>query len=158
MFHRAVELKLKEGTIVEVTFQDGKVMQYDMMKMADKYPVFLELQNRKIFEEGKLFGNYGIVWSDDIDIETEVIYSDGVLTDILDLPLRIKVAYALSEARTEAGLSQQKLAELSGIDQSDISKIERGAANASIATIEKIIDAMEVKPEFILHRIKTIRG
>ena len=38
MFHKAVDLKFKEGTILEMTFQDGLVKQYDMAVLFDKYP------------------------------------------------------------------------------------------------------------------------
>jgi DNA-binding XRE family transcriptional regulator len=49
---------------------------------------------------------------------------------------------AVLSARAKAGLSQKELSELTGIDQSDISKIERGAANPSVATLERIAAAL----------------
>lgn len=57
----------------------------------------------------------------------------------------------LAEMRKELALSQKKLSELTGIDQSDISKIERGAANPSIATLQRLADGMGVslKIEFV---------
>ena len=42
---------------------------------------------------------------------------------------------ALMDARLEKGLTQKELAEMTGISQGDISRIERGTANPSIKTI-----------------------
>ena len=39
-------------------------------------------------------------------------------------------------------MTQKELAQRTGIDQSDISKIERGTANPSIATLERIAAAL----------------
>lgn len=77
MFHKAIDLKFKEGTVVEVTFQDGMVKQYDMMVLSKKYPQVSALKDRKLFLSGRLMGYYGIIWNDDIDIETEEIYEFG---------------------------------------------------------------------------------
>ena len=71
MFHKAVDLKFKEGTILEMTFQDGLVKQYDLAVLFDKYPQLKALENRELFLSGKLMGMYGIVWNDDLDIEAE---------------------------------------------------------------------------------------
>ena len=49
---------------------------------------------------------------------------------------------AIAYARRIAGLSQKALSEKAGIDQSDISKIERGAANPSVTTLERIARAL----------------
>ena len=38
MFHKAVKLELREGTVLELTFQDGKVKRYDMAVLFEKYP------------------------------------------------------------------------------------------------------------------------
>ena len=77
MFHKAVDVKFQKGTVVEVTFQDGMVKQYDMMVLSKKYPQVSALKDRKLFLSGRLMGYYGIIWNDDIDIETEEIYEFG---------------------------------------------------------------------------------
>ena len=48
----------------------------------------------------------------------------------------------LLEARTEKGLTQQKLSELTGISQADISRLEGGNANPSLHTIQRIAKAL----------------
>ena len=81
MFHKAIDLKYKTGTVLELTFQDGKVNQYDIAVLFDKYPHLRALQNRRLFQSGQLTG-YGIIWNDDIDIETETIYEEGTTVRI----------------------------------------------------------------------------
>ena len=51
----------------------------------------------------------------------------------------------IKEFRIMCGLSQKELAELTGIDQSDLSKIERGVANPSIGTLSRIAEAMNAE-------------
>lgn len=46
--------------------------------------------------------------------------------------------------RIEKGLSQEKLAELSGCHPTYIGQVERGEKNATLESIEKIASAMEV--------------
>ena len=77
MFHKAIKLDFKEGTVFDLTFQDGKVKRYDMAVLFEKYPQFCALKDREIFLSGKLMGAYGIVWNDDLDIEAETIYEEG---------------------------------------------------------------------------------
>lgn len=52
------------------------------------------------------------------------------------------VMQAIIEARIAQGLTQQKLAELTGITQADISRLERGNGNPSLKTIQRIADAL----------------
>lgn len=52
------------------------------------------------------------------------------------------VMRAIMEARIQQGMTQQKLAELTGIDQADISRLERGSGNPSLKTIQRIAEAL----------------
>ena len=142
MFHKAVDLRFLEGTVLEVLFQDGKVKRYDMASLFSKYPQLTALQDRKLFLSGKLMGAYGIVWNDDLDIETETIYEDGETVRVARLPVDQTAASAVASARAQSGLSQKQLASLTGIDQSDISRIERGIANPSVSTLQRIAGAL----------------
>lgn len=142
MFHKAREMKFLEGTTLEVVFQDGKVKHFDMASLFGKYPQLKALQDRKRFLSGKLMGAYGIIWNDDLDIETETIYEDGVTVRETTPAAGQAAASAVASARALSGMSQKQLAELTGIDQSDISKIERGVANPSVSTLERIARAL----------------
>ena len=142
MFHKAIELKLLDGTAMEVTFRDGIVKRYDMRVLFSKYPQLRQLEDRSLFLSGKLMGAYGVVWNDDLDIETETIYEDGETVRREDLAIHRASSQAVASARAAAGLSQKQLAERTGIDQADISKIERGIANPSVATLDRIAKAL----------------
>lgn len=142
MFHKATKLELKDGTLLELTFQTGEVKAYDMSTLFTKYPQLASLQDRELFLQGKLMGAYGIIWNDELDIEAETIYEEGITVRIDPVPVELKVANAVANARAKAGLSQSELASITGIDQSDISKIERGVANPSINTLNRLAKAL----------------
>ena len=145
MFHKATDLRYKEGTLLELTFQDGKVKQYDMSVLFDKYPQLQALEDRALFLSGQLIGAYGIVWNDDVDIEAETIYEEGTTVGNVRPAAYTMVGDAVAAARARKGFSQKELAQATGIDQSDLSKIERGVANPSIGTLNRIAEALDAK-------------
>lgn len=51
---------------------------------------------------------------------------------------------AMVTARKERNLTQKQLAEKTGIDQSDISKIERGNANPALSTLKRLADGLDM--------------
>ena len=63
MFHKAINLEYGDGTMLELTFSDGKVKRYDMSALFGKYPQLTALRDRALFTSGKLLGSYGIVWN-----------------------------------------------------------------------------------------------
>lgn len=58
---------------------------------------------------------------------------------------------ALIEARRASGMTQKELSELTGIAQGDISKLEKGNANPSLRTLQRLADGMgmRLKLEFV---------
>ena len=142
MFHKAISMDFLEGTALAVRFADGAVKRYDMAALFTKYPQLKALEDRRLFLSGKLMGPYGILWNDELDIETETIYEDGTLIGTEALQVHSASAQAVAAARARAGLSQKDLSARTGIDQSDLSKIERGIANPSVATLERIAAAL----------------
>ena len=141
MLHRPIKLDYLEGTKLKMTFQDGKVKAYDMARLFERYPQTKVLKNRKIFKSGKL-NVYGIIWNDDLDIDADTIYENGEDAGIAKVSANTNVAYAVTEARIKAGLSQAQLATKSNINQADISKIECGTANPSVNTLNRIAKAL----------------
>ena len=49
--------------------------------------------------------------------------------------------------RKERGMTMQELADLSDIEYSQLSRIERGVINTSLSVIFEIADALEVEPK-----------
>lgn len=57
---------------------------------------------------------------------------------------------AIQAIRAKQKISQEKLAELSDLDRTYISSVERGQRNISILNIIKIADALCVAPDILL--------
>lgn len=55
------------------------------------------------------------------------------------------VIQAIINARKESKLTQKELALITGIAQSDISKLENGNANPSIRTLQRLAEGMGMK-------------
>ena len=61
------------------------------------------------------------------------------------------IIQAIIDARQNAGLTQKELSERTGIAQGDISKIEKGNANPSLKTLQRLASGMGMilKLEFL---------
>ena len=79
MFHKAKTVTPLTDYRLLVHFANGTDKEYDMKPLFEEYPVFLELKEIPgLFEQAKTdVGGYGIVWNEDIDIDTEEIYQNG---------------------------------------------------------------------------------
>ena len=55
-----------------------------------------------------------------------------------------QIIKAMLDGRNKLNLTQKDLAELSGITQADISRLENGNANPSIRTLKKLAAAMNM--------------
>ncbi len=57
----------------------------------------------------------------------------------------------IREARTAKGLTQEQLAQVTGINQANISRLENGTANPSLRTLKRLAEGMgmELKLEFV---------
>lgn len=144
MIVSAINIRFLEGVKIELTFQDGKVITYDMALLENKYPKIKELElNRDLFLSGHLDGGgYGVIWDDDIDIDAMTVYEDGELVGYVSTTLNQKIGLLLAKTRDEKGITQVQLSKLSHIDQGDISKLEKGIGNPTLAKINKLFNAL----------------
>jgi transcriptional regulator with XRE-family HTH domain len=62
------------------------------------------------------------------------------------------IAENVRRFRREAGLSQERLADVCGYHRTYIGEIERGLRNITIATLEAIAGALGVTPQRLLER------
>lgn len=143
---KSIKLVLKEGTTFDLYFLDGTVKRYDILSLADKFPQLNTLKDRELFLKGKLLGWSGVYWNDDLDIECDTVYEEGIdVSKEYDDIDNVVIGYKIRTLRKSADLSQTELAKKAGIDQSDLSKIEKGLANPSIKQITKVLSVLGAK-------------
>ncbi len=70
-------------------------------------------------------------------------------------PIAIKtLAENVKRYRTECTLSQEALANIAGIEYSQVSRIERGVINTSVSVIFALAQALDIRPSQLLETKK----
>lgn len=136
-----------ENLVLLVGFQNGIEKMYDMHTLYPVFPQFKAFESDSdLFNQVQVdVGGYGISWNDDLDLDAEDIWDDGIEVSRKEVDISAMLAENLIRARDIVGITQRQLAESSGIYQSDISKIERGLANPSLSTLKRLADGMGLK-------------
>lgn len=147
MTHKIVSVKAMENFVLLVSFQNGIEKTYDMRTLYPIFPQFEVFENDvNLFNRVQVdMGGYGISWNDDLDLNAEDIWEDGIEVGKKDIDVISLLAENLTKAREIAGMTQKQLSESTGIYQADISKIERGLANPSLSTLKRLADGMGLK-------------
>ena len=85
------------------------------------------------------------------DLKKELMKDKDFKAEYEAIQPEMYVIRALIDARIASNLTQKQLAELSGVNQSDISKIENGTRNPSIRLLQKLAAGMNMslKLQFI---------
>ena len=70
-----------------------------------------------------------------------IAYIDSFLTpeEIAESNLRVALIGELIKARTERGVTQKQLEEMSGVAQPVIARLERGTTSPNISTLTKLL-------------------
>lgn len=145
MSNRIEQVQTMENMTLLVIFRDGTEKNYDVRQLYESFPQFRQLENDlSLFKSVQVdTGGYGVSWNDDLDLDAEELWDNGVCTGKqYELDLEHSVAAALISARENAGITQKELARLTGIAQGDISKIENAAANPSLRTLKRLAAGM----------------
>ena len=84
MAHRVQSVSMIDQNILQAIFIGGEVIQYDLRKMLSILPQFQEIINdpslaSKVHADT---GGYGVSWNDDLDLDSETIWEDGVFIRI----------------------------------------------------------------------------
>ncbi len=154
MTHRIQKVTARENQCVEAVFYGGEVVRYDLERVYAECPQFVMLREDPVLYEGVRVdaGGYGVSWNDELDLDAETIWEDGILIEVQEEPdINHLLAYQLLMARDKVGMTQKELAEKTGIYQADISKLERGIGNPSLSTLKRLADGMgmRVKIDFV---------
>lgn len=85
------------------------------------------------------------------DFLNEQLQNPEVKKEYDALAPQFAIIQAIIEARQSSGMTQKQLADKTGIAQADISKLERGNANPSLRTLQRLAAGMgmRVKIEFV---------
>lgn len=145
MIHRLLSVKAQKDKTLLVIFQNGVEKKYDIRQLYSHFPqtqIFEEDQS--LFEQVRIdLGADGIVWNDELDLESEDLWYDGVATgNVYNTDIKDILGFNLTQARSSVGMYQGDLAEATGIRQGDISDIERGKANPTIKTRSRLAEGM----------------
>lgn len=151
MYNR-IELVGFKNNLIYAKFNDGKVVSYDIRDFSEELPILKKLEeNPSLFENGrKAPGGCGVIFNDEIDIACEELYENGRFWFWLPVrDIKMRVGNMLSYKRDEVGMTQEQLANKTGISQPLINKIEEGIANPSIKTLERLAEGLGLKLELI---------
>ena len=81
----------------------------------------------------------------------EQLKDENLKKEYYALESKFTIIKAMIDARKDSGMTQKELSEKTGINQSDISKLENGTANPSLRTLQRLADGMGMvlKLEFV---------
>lgn len=140
-------VKAKEKFILSVIFINGIIKEYDIKPLFDIFPQFKDFEtDPELFYQVKVdSGGYGIYWNDNLDLDANDIWEDGIEVGKEEINIMDMVASEIIKARELIGMTQKQLSEVTGIYQTDISKIERGKANPSLTTLNRLANGLGVE-------------
>ncbi len=92
--------------------------------------------------------------SDFQELKEELMQDPIFKKEYESLQPEMDITRAILNARINAGLTQVELSERTGISQADISRLENGIRNPSLALLKRLAEAMDstLKIEFIPKR------
>lgn len=148
MTHRIKKVTPLDEFEISVIFQNGVEIEYDIKTLFSEFPQFRALEHVEgMFEQVKVdVGGYGLCWNDELDIGAEEIWQNGKKTGKrYEISILDSIGDGLVHARDVIGITQKELANRTQIYQADISKIERGLANPSVKTLQRLADGLGMK-------------
>ena len=85
------------------------------------------------------------------DMLSKQLKDDEVRKEYEAIQPEMDVIRAIVDARTSQNMTQKELAERTGINQADISKLENGTRNPSVNLLKRLADGMgmALKIEFV---------
>lgn len=101
------------------------------------------------YEKGKgtkrgLFRKDGMIMKTLNDMLFEQLKDETFRKEYESIQPEMDVIRAIVDARTSQNLTQKELAERTGINQADISKLENGTRNPSVNLLKRLADGMDM--------------
>ena len=79
---RIKSIKALENFILEIVFDDGKKVHYDMKEDMETLPNYYKLEEDNLFENFQLDESRAFVtWTKEIDLPSDILYEYGVEVD-----------------------------------------------------------------------------
>lgn len=134
-----------EDMFLGVLFENGEFKKYDCKQLLDEIPVFHALENWNLFKRAEVaFGGCGVRWNEDLDLAESELYLNG--QDWPDAPREDEAVAELVarfvELRKKAKMTQQQVADKTGINQPSIARMENGGRAPQLSTILRLFDAV----------------
>ena len=76
------------------------------------------------------------------DFKEELLRNPEIKTEYEALEPEYNIIQALIDARKQQGITQKELSEKTGITQADISRIENGSRNPSLAMLKRLANGL----------------
>lgn len=147
---RATSLAHVGSYSLAIEFSDGTGGVADFSSLL-KGPLS-GLKAAEVFREASI--EWGTVcWPGGIDLAVEAVYA---LAHQLPLPKNMEevaaneLSVSLAQARQLSGKTQAQLAEVMGIRQGDVSKIERGDLDSRISTVRRYVEGLGGELEIVV--------
>ena len=88
------------------------------------------------------------------EYKKEQMDNEDFAKEYKEIQPELDIIRAIVKARTSQNLTQKELAERTGINQADISKLENGTRNPSVALLKRLAEGMgmALKIEFVPKR------
>jgi len=75
------------------------------------------------------------------ELRNRILSNEDNKKDYDNLKADYEIVMHILDERNKANMTQQELANITGIDRADISKLENGYANPTVSTLKKIAKA-----------------
>ena len=73
-----ISVKTLDDYVLEIVFDDGKKVHYDMKEDMDTLPNYYKLRENNLFENFEVDESGGcIVWTDEVDLPSDILYEYG---------------------------------------------------------------------------------
>lgn len=77
MIPRIISLEAVDGYKLNVSFDDGKKVCYDVLEDIESIPQFLKIKNDSFYSVKLDQSKTCVYWSDEIDLASDTIYEYG---------------------------------------------------------------------------------